>query len=113
VHSEGKLQVEYGCMKKIMSKNIININVREVISLAVAITNTRVVFLYQEVTLTCTGARMHGSINVKSPNSISKWQMEFNSAFKELSLPLTTNNTSHDRRCRSPNFKPGTFKIQI
>jgi secreted trypsin-like serine protease len=30
---------------------------------------------------------MHGPINVKSPNSISKWQMGFNSAFKGL-LPL-------------------------
>jgi hypothetical protein len=28
---------------------------------------------------------MHGPINVKSPNNISKWQMGFNSAFKELS----------------------------
>jgi hypothetical protein len=27
---------------------------------------------------------MHGSINVKSPNNISKWQMGFNSAFKVL-----------------------------
>jgi hypothetical protein len=27
---------------------------------------------------------MHGTINVKSPNNISKWQMEFNSAFKGL-----------------------------
>ena len=27
---------------------------------------------------------MHVSINVKSPNNISKWQMEFNSAFKGL-----------------------------
>ena len=27
---------------------------------------------------------MHGPINVKSPNSISKWQMGFNSAFKGL-----------------------------
>jgi hypothetical protein len=27
---------------------------------------------------------MHGPINVKSPNNISKWQMRFNSAFKEL-----------------------------
>jgi hypothetical protein len=25
---------------------------------------------------------MHGPINVKSPNNISKWQMGFNSAFK-------------------------------
>jgi hypothetical protein len=29
---------------------------------------------------------MHGPINVKSPNSISKWQMGFNSAFKGLIL---------------------------
>jgi hypothetical protein len=27
---------------------------------------------------------MHGPINVKSPNNISKWQMRFNSAFKGL-----------------------------
>jgi hypothetical protein len=27
---------------------------------------------------------MHGPINVKSRNKISKWQMEFNSAFKGL-----------------------------
>jgi hypothetical protein len=27
---------------------------------------------------------MHVSINVKSPNNISKWQMGFNSAFKGL-----------------------------
>jgi hypothetical protein len=27
---------------------------------------------------------MHGSINVKSPNNTSKWQMGFNSAFKRL-----------------------------
>jgi hypothetical protein len=27
---------------------------------------------------------MHLTINVKSPNNISKWQMEFNSAFKGL-----------------------------
>jgi hypothetical protein len=27
---------------------------------------------------------MHGSINVKSPNNINKWQMGFNSAFKGL-----------------------------
>jgi hypothetical protein len=29
---------------------------------------------------------MHGPINVKSPNNISKWQMGFNSAFKGLIL---------------------------
>jgi hypothetical protein len=27
---------------------------------------------------------MHGPINVKSPNNISKWQMGFNSPFKGL-----------------------------
>jgi hypothetical protein len=27
---------------------------------------------------------MHGPINVKSPNNISKWQMGFNSVFKGL-----------------------------
>jgi hypothetical protein len=27
---------------------------------------------------------MHEPINVKSPNNTSKWQMEFNSAFKGL-----------------------------
>jgi hypothetical protein len=27
---------------------------------------------------------MHGTINFKSPNNISKWQMGFNSAFKGL-----------------------------
>jgi hypothetical protein len=30
---------------------------------------------------------MHGPINVKSPNNISKWQMGFNSAFKGLMSP--------------------------
>jgi Leu/Phe-tRNA-protein transferase len=29
---------------------------------------------------------MHGSINVKSPNNTSKWQMGINSAFKGLIL---------------------------
>jgi hypothetical protein len=31
---------------------------------------------------------MHGPINVKSPNNISKWQMEFNSAFKGLKYTI-------------------------
>jgi hypothetical protein len=31
---------------------------------------------------------MHGPINVKSPNNTSKWQMGFNSAFKELTSVL-------------------------
>jgi hypothetical protein len=29
---------------------------------------------------------MHGPINIRSPNDISKWQMGFNSAFKGLIL---------------------------
>jgi hypothetical protein len=37
---------------------------------------------------------MHGLINVKSPNNISKWQMEFNSAFKGLKLPLRVTNSA-------------------
>jgi hypothetical protein len=35
---------------------------------------------------------MHGPINVKSPNNISKWQMGFNSAFKGLILPINCKN---------------------
>jgi hypothetical protein len=31
---------------------------------------------------------MHGPINVKSPNNISKWQMGFDSAFKGLMCPF-------------------------
>jgi hypothetical protein len=30
--------------------------------------------------------KMHGPINVKSPNNTSKWQMGFNSAFKGLNV---------------------------
>jgi hypothetical protein len=35
---------------------------------------------------------MHGPINVKSPNNISKWQIGFNSAFEGLKL-------SHSSSC--------------
>jgi hypothetical protein len=35
---------------------------------------------------------MHGLINVKFPNNISKWQMGFNSAFKGLSTSTTPDN---------------------
>jgi hypothetical protein len=35
---------------------------------------------------------MHGPINVKSPNNTSKWQMEFNSAFKGLIQTHFVNN---------------------
>jgi len=31
---------------------------------------------------------MHVTINVKSPNNISEWQMGFNSAFKGLTMSL-------------------------
>jgi hypothetical protein len=31
---------------------------------------------------------MHGPMNVKFPNNTSKWQIEFNSAFKGLILVL-------------------------
>jgi hypothetical protein len=31
---------------------------------------------------------MHGPLNVKFPNNTSKWQMEFNSAFKGLSVVM-------------------------
>jgi hypothetical protein len=37
--------------------------------------------------------KMHVTINVKSPNNTSKWQMGFNSAFKGL---MNTENLSHD-----------------
>jgi hypothetical protein len=33
---------------------------------------------------------MHGPINVKSPNNTSKWQLEFNSAFKGLILHFSS-----------------------
>jgi hypothetical protein len=35
---------------------------------------------------------MHGTINVKSPNNISKWQMGFNSAFKGLNYLLASSS---------------------
>jgi hypothetical protein len=35
---------------------------------------------------------MHGPINVKSPNNISKWQMGFNSAFKGLMYIMDINS---------------------
>jgi hypothetical protein len=35
---------------------------------------------------------MHLPINVKSPNNISKWQMEFNSAFKGLNVTDQVSN---------------------
>jgi hypothetical protein len=59
---------------------------------------------------------MHGPINVKSPNNTSKWQMEFNSAFKGLNIhvgkgkgkaiPLQAwTDPEGSRRFRLPDFK--------
>jgi hypothetical protein len=41
---------------------------------------------------------MHGSINVKSPNNISKWQMGFNSAFKGLRKETANFLTQRERK---------------
>jgi hypothetical protein len=46
---------------------------------------------------------MHGLINVNSPNNISKWQMEFNSAFKGLSKADYERQQHHPKRLRSPS----------
>jgi hypothetical protein len=50
--------------------------------------------------------KMHGPINVKSPNNISKWQMGFNSAFKGLMYVLVFDyQLAHGERansCRAP-----------
>ena len=70
MYSEGKLQVEYGCMKKIRSTNIININVRGIVNLTAAITNTRMVFLHQEVILTCTGTPDGHLLAVTIPDAV-------------------------------------------
>jgi hypothetical protein len=40
--------------------------------------------LFLKHPLYCNILPMHGPINVKSPNNISKWQVGFNSAFKGL-----------------------------
>jgi hypothetical protein len=51
---------------------------------------------------------MHLPISVKSPNNISKWQMEFNSAFKGLTtVTLASSNSAlsddgdYTETCRS------------
>jgi len=41
---------------------------------------------------------MHGPINVKSPNNISKWQMGFNSTFKGLSTTVFVKWDSADKQ---------------
>jgi hypothetical protein len=50
--------------------------------------------------------KMHGPINVKSPNNTSKWQMGFNSAFKGLmtSEPTDFKNTSHKHHVARNHF---------
>jgi hypothetical protein len=48
---------------------------------------------------------MHGPINVKSPNNISKWQMGFNSAFKGLIQPFEA-WLCHQKTSRISTFCP-------
>jgi hypothetical protein len=53
---------------------------------------------------------MHGTINVKSPNNTSKWQMGFNSAFKGLiryrkSSPNTPTAVKVDLKIKLPVSK--------
>jgi hypothetical protein len=50
---------------------------------------------------------MHGPINVKSPNSTSKWQMGFNSAFKGLlsAVPLPALPRQHSFAFLTPTPK--------
>jgi hypothetical protein len=48
---------------------------------------------------------MHGPINVKSPNNISKWHMGFNSAFKGL---MTARN-----RCRVAQYEAAFILVPL
>jgi len=41
---------------------------------------------------------MHGTINVKSPNNISEWQMGFNSGFKGLMLKAVKNHYNKKKK---------------
>jgi hypothetical protein len=50
----------------------------------------------------CNILTMHGPINVKSPNNISKWQMGFNSAFKRLMY--RANNQSGRLNCSTVGY---------
>jgi hypothetical protein len=45
---------------------------------------------------------MHGPINVKSSNNTSKWQMEFNSAFKRLSNNASTQQRENNKEIYAP-----------
>jgi hypothetical protein len=51
---------------------------------------------------------MHGPMNVKSPNNISKWQMGFNSAFKGLISnvldPLQKMTSNYRDKCNRLKF---------
>jgi hypothetical protein len=47
---------------------------------------------------------MHLPINVKSPNNIRKWQMGFNSAFKELNS--LQHRLNKEEVCRSARPRP-------
>jgi hypothetical protein len=55
---------------------------------------------------------MHGPINVKTPNNISKLKMGFNSAFKglitvEYKVGLSINKFCHSKICR------GMYKVKV
>jgi hypothetical protein len=41
---------------------------------------------------------MHGPMNLKSPNNISKWQMGFNSSFKGLKKLIPNHHVFFPRR---------------
>jgi hypothetical protein len=54
---------------------------------------------------------MHGPINVKFPNNISKWQMGFNSAFK--GLIQTDTNAPNDPVSRFKSLKAICSALQF
>jgi hypothetical protein len=48
---------------------------------------------------------MHEPINVKSPNNTNKWQIGFNSSFKELTgLISRKRGRGNDVRCKTAAF---------
>jgi hypothetical protein len=57
---------------------------------------------------------MHGPINVKSPNNTSKWQMGFNSAFKQLLFKgsLTERETENTTYTEMDNNRQQKDEIQ-
>jgi hypothetical protein len=56
---------------------------------------------------------MHGPINVKSPNNISKWQVGFNSAFKRLSYRRRVGIPLSEKRCEGFKRKEFLFGLYI